>query len=182
MECFQVRYDSRVVIYERKLFIRLATGAKISLYKNIRPPSSLKLIDLRSLSDFIRRGWIILFRNFHRKWPKKLSKAALYSLGTTTLGYSWNETQEREEEDSFGLVQWSGNLLFFFCCCCAAAGEISNNLFPISIEANETRKDPSSEPKNSDQCDQIWRNFTALAKFKKSLEIWSRVYLVFGIN
>ena len=25
MECFQVRYDSRVVIYERKLFIRLAT-------------------------------------------------------------------------------------------------------------------------------------------------------------
>ena len=26
MGCFQVRYDSRVVIYERKLFIRLATG------------------------------------------------------------------------------------------------------------------------------------------------------------
>ena len=26
MECFQVRYDSRVVNYERKLFIRLATG------------------------------------------------------------------------------------------------------------------------------------------------------------
>ena len=26
MECFQVRYDSRVVIYEHKLFIRLATG------------------------------------------------------------------------------------------------------------------------------------------------------------
>ena len=25
MEYFQVRYDSRVVIYERKLFIRLAT-------------------------------------------------------------------------------------------------------------------------------------------------------------
>ena len=25
MECFQVRYDSRVIIYERKLFIRLAT-------------------------------------------------------------------------------------------------------------------------------------------------------------
>ena len=25
MECFQVRYDSRVVIYECKLFIRLAT-------------------------------------------------------------------------------------------------------------------------------------------------------------
>ena len=25
MGCFQVRYDSRVVIYERKLFIRLAT-------------------------------------------------------------------------------------------------------------------------------------------------------------
>ena len=26
MGCFQVRYDSRVVIYDRKLFIRLATG------------------------------------------------------------------------------------------------------------------------------------------------------------
>ena len=26
MECFQVRYDSRVVIYKFKLFIRLATG------------------------------------------------------------------------------------------------------------------------------------------------------------
>ena len=25
MGCFQVRYDSRVVIYERKLFMRLAT-------------------------------------------------------------------------------------------------------------------------------------------------------------
>ena len=32
MECFQVRYDSRVVIYERKLFIRLATGQ----LKNLR--------------------------------------------------------------------------------------------------------------------------------------------------
>ena len=26
MEYFQVRYDSRVVIYDRKMFIRLATG------------------------------------------------------------------------------------------------------------------------------------------------------------
>ena len=26
MGCFQVSYDSRVVIYERKLLIRLATG------------------------------------------------------------------------------------------------------------------------------------------------------------
>ena len=25
MECFQVRYDSRVVIYEHKLFMKLAT-------------------------------------------------------------------------------------------------------------------------------------------------------------
>ena len=29
MGCFQVRYDSRVVIYERKLFIRLATVVNI---------------------------------------------------------------------------------------------------------------------------------------------------------
>ena len=28
MGCFQVMYDSRVVIYERKLFIRLATGLR----------------------------------------------------------------------------------------------------------------------------------------------------------
>ena len=28
MEYFQVRYDSRVVNYERKMFIRLATGGK----------------------------------------------------------------------------------------------------------------------------------------------------------
>ena len=31
MECFQVRYDSRVVIYEHKLFIRLGTGSAITL-------------------------------------------------------------------------------------------------------------------------------------------------------
>ena len=32
MGCFQVRYDSRVVIYERKLFIRSATEeAKVRL-------------------------------------------------------------------------------------------------------------------------------------------------------
>ena len=29
MGCFQVRYDSRVVIYERKLFIRLATDLNL---------------------------------------------------------------------------------------------------------------------------------------------------------
>ena len=28
MGCFQVRYDSRVIIYERKLFIRLATDCR----------------------------------------------------------------------------------------------------------------------------------------------------------
>ena len=30
MGYFPVRYDSRVVIYERKIFIRLATGSNIS--------------------------------------------------------------------------------------------------------------------------------------------------------
>ena len=29
MGCFQVRYDSRVVIYEHKLFIRLTTGQTV---------------------------------------------------------------------------------------------------------------------------------------------------------
>ena len=33
MEYFQVRYDSRVVIYKRKLFIRLATGVSNTVYK-----------------------------------------------------------------------------------------------------------------------------------------------------
>ena len=28
MECFPVRYDSRVVIYDRRAFIRLATGER----------------------------------------------------------------------------------------------------------------------------------------------------------
>ena len=32
MECFQVRYDSRVVIYEHKLFIKLATDWVILLH------------------------------------------------------------------------------------------------------------------------------------------------------
>ena len=31
MGYFPVRYDSRVVIYKRKMFIRLATGAEIQL-------------------------------------------------------------------------------------------------------------------------------------------------------
>ena len=29
MECFQVSYDPKGVIYERKLFIRLATGLPV---------------------------------------------------------------------------------------------------------------------------------------------------------
>ena len=44
MECFQVRYDSRVRIYERKLFIRLATG-KLGIMKFAFEPSlNFKLI------------------------------------------------------------------------------------------------------------------------------------------
>ena len=39
MGCFQVRYDSRVVIYERKLFIRLATGLWQGLNQSL--PNSL---------------------------------------------------------------------------------------------------------------------------------------------
>ena len=36
MGYFPVRYDSRVVIYERKMFIRLATGVgTIFLYQNV---------------------------------------------------------------------------------------------------------------------------------------------------
>ena len=37
MGCLQVRYDSRVVIYERKLFIRLATGVGITLVEILNP-------------------------------------------------------------------------------------------------------------------------------------------------
>ena len=34
MEYFQVRYASRVVIYERKMFIRLATDARLKSRPN----------------------------------------------------------------------------------------------------------------------------------------------------
>ena len=34
MGYFPVRYDSRVVIYERKMFIRLVTGLNISIFES----------------------------------------------------------------------------------------------------------------------------------------------------
>ena len=42
MECFQVRYDSRVVIYERKLFIRLATDLW-SFMQSLKRADAVKL-------------------------------------------------------------------------------------------------------------------------------------------
>ena len=41
MEYFLIRYDSRVVIYKHKMFIRLATGQK---GKEIKPGEILKLM------------------------------------------------------------------------------------------------------------------------------------------
>ena len=41
MEYFQVRYDSRVVIYDRRAFIRLATG--------VAPMISELIVSLRSI-------------------------------------------------------------------------------------------------------------------------------------
>ena len=35
MGYFEVRYDSRVVNYDRKLFIRLATGMSLALLKKL---------------------------------------------------------------------------------------------------------------------------------------------------
>ena len=48
MGYFQVRYDSRVLIYERKMFIRLATGAnaikcKFKLYEFLSIPIGYKI-------------------------------------------------------------------------------------------------------------------------------------------
>ena len=36
MGYFSVRFDSRVVIYEHKMFIRLATGRKLAALKKTR--------------------------------------------------------------------------------------------------------------------------------------------------
>ena len=41
MGYFPVKYDSRVVIYERKLFIRLATGLKASGVLQCLPMASM---------------------------------------------------------------------------------------------------------------------------------------------
>ena len=35
MGYFQVRYDSRVIIYDRRAFIRLATGVSVTIFGDI---------------------------------------------------------------------------------------------------------------------------------------------------
>ena len=47
MGYFQVRYDSRVVIYERKMFIRFATGVSVT---------TLTVHDKRSLLWLLMKG------------------------------------------------------------------------------------------------------------------------------
>ena len=47
MGYFQVRYDSRVVIYERKMFIRFATGVLVT---------TLTVHDKRSLLWLLMKG------------------------------------------------------------------------------------------------------------------------------
>ena len=45
MEYFPVRYDSRVIIYERKMFIRLATGLiEYRWFKQKRPLTILYFV------------------------------------------------------------------------------------------------------------------------------------------
>ena len=44
MGYFPVRYDSKVVIYERKIFIRLATGHQ--LYRDTSPYVECSLVDI----------------------------------------------------------------------------------------------------------------------------------------
>ena len=59
MGCFQVRYDSGVVIYERKLFIRLATGdTKVnkSFYRGGADNKSNPFLKIKSNNGFVRRS------------------------------------------------------------------------------------------------------------------------------
>ena len=66
MECFQVRYDSRVVIYECKLFIRLAPGhsATVFVHSGLNPWRECKnrysngtsKKSWRRLKDFLQTG------------------------------------------------------------------------------------------------------------------------------
>ena len=53
MGYFQVRYDSRVVIYERKMFIRLATGKIFTYYYKLSITlESLASLSLESTKDY----------------------------------------------------------------------------------------------------------------------------------
>ena len=51
MEYFQVRYDSRVVIYERKMFIRLATGLNSLMFANSVILSILRFVAQNFLTN-----------------------------------------------------------------------------------------------------------------------------------
>ena len=46
MEYFLVRYDSRVVIYERKMFIRLATGLVLGLRPDLNQKCTKEVNEL----------------------------------------------------------------------------------------------------------------------------------------
>ena len=60
MGCFQVRYNSRVIIYDRKLFIRLATGCNATTI-------NISLILLRCLQTLT---FAKMFRMFVSEWLK----------------------------------------------------------------------------------------------------------------
>ena len=58
MEYFLVRYDSRVVIYEHKMFIRLATGIAPMICKYIGNGRLDRFaLRLRLLLSYITRSW-----------------------------------------------------------------------------------------------------------------------------
>ena len=80
MGCFQVRYGSSVVIYERKLFIKLATANGVTSgqsYKHFM----LVNYDSRVVPDLKIRHITTLESKFTSKdWPQKLKGMLRHSV------------------------------------------------------------------------------------------------------
>ena len=60
MGYFQVRYDSRVVIYKHKMFIRLVTDGKIvlTIYHNENMSSTIKSSEILIITETLKKSTI----------------------------------------------------------------------------------------------------------------------------
>ena len=82
MGCFQVRYDCRVVIYERKMFIRLATGLNL-----IQIFTMLLLFFFSKISfAHVRDGVFSVGRRTHSSRKTRRSSTATTTTMATTSG------------------------------------------------------------------------------------------------